>query len=899
MLLVYDLAITLTLGSTMQRKTYVAHGRLAVEEIRLDAARNQRHGTQVMTFEQLAVRLAGGFARAIDAAALRNAIQQALPVTDLGELESIKTLPGFISAAADTLHKVWRVGMDLSAGAGDHPRLKAMAQLEAAVLDRLPFAMQRPIDLSSQGLCRLSHAPTLFGTITVVGISELSPCWRSLLFELARVIPVSWNAGPRLVPKWLAGSAVEIIQSDPSSPDVQVLSAANDYHEAVEAMRWARTLIASNKAKPWEIALAAAAPSAYDDEFMALRADANFDLHFVHSIRVVSTRDGQCSAALADILVRGLSQTRLLRLSRLLNGLKSPFQQLPDGWERVLPSSVSLSTIEAWRRFLSNLEPPRWPDGIDHTNQLRVIVELLGSGTINAESIGQAFLSAGALRIWNRALLAGSTSAIDITIDGLRQQDTCEACASVAWMPASSLAASPRKYVRLLGLTSTTWPRQISEDRLLSDHIISVIELEPLPVTVADRRDFETILRTTTDQVVVSRARRDMGGRLLGKSPLLRDQPDEIYVRRNQLPRYAMSETDRLFARPADFAISAQAHSAMDCWNDWQRPELTVHDGLVQPNHPGLKVALERVQSASALSKLLRSPISFTWRYALGVKAIDNTDESLVLDARRSGILLHETLDHAVRLLQEQVSLAEADKEQIMSAIDQAAALVAAKWQAEEVIPPDVIWRRTLNDTTEVARNALLHGEPALDDQRSYTEVPFGGQKAKSDGPIPWDPVTPVEIRDTGFKLSGFIDRLDLAGDQSMARVRDYKNGKMPTKPVTLQGGDELQRCLYAFAVRALLGEDIEIDTALLYPREPETRQLDQPELVFDKLGQHLKTARASLLAGRAFIGPQNGSKFDDLVFALPANASNSYCPGKLDSVRNALGEAAHVWEEI
>ena len=42
------------------RRTIVAHGRLAMRELRLDAARQRRHGVQIMSFEQLAVRLAGG-----------------------------------------------------------------------------------------------------------------------------------------------------------------------------------------------------------------------------------------------------------------------------------------------------------------------------------------------------------------------------------------------------------------------------------------------------------------------------------------------------------------------------------------------------------------------------------------------------------------------------------------------------------------------------------------------------------------------------------------------------------------------------------------------------------------------------------------------------------------------
>ena len=126
-------------------------------------------------------------------------------------------------------------------------------------------------------------------------------------------------------------------------------------------------------------------------------------------------------------------------------------------------------------------------------------------------------------------------------------------------MPASALAASPRRFVRLLGLNSSRWPRAISEDRLLSDHIIPAAELDPLPVGAADRRDFATILATTENQVVLSHARRDGDGRLLGRSTLLQGQPDEIYLRRNRVPDHAFSETDRLTARPQEFRTLPQA----------------------------------------------------------------------------------------------------------------------------------------------------------------------------------------------------------------------------------------------------------------------------------------------------------------------------------------------------
>ena len=93
---------------------------------------------------------------------------------------------------------------------------------------------------------------------------------------------------------------------------------------------------------PSEIAIATASPADYDDHFLALRADANIDLHFVHGVRTVATtREGQAAAALADIVVFGLSVAagRLAALCR-----DGPFETLPDGWLRVLPTDAPLST---------------------------------------------------------------------------------------------------------------------------------------------------------------------------------------------------------------------------------------------------------------------------------------------------------------------------------------------------------------------------------------------------------------------------------------------------------------------------------------------------------------------------------------------------------------------------
>lgn len=880
-----------------QRRTVIAHGRLAMRELRLDAARNRRHGLQIMSFEQLAARLAGGFVRPIDNETLRSAIQAVLPVTPLGELESIKILPGIVDAAADTIHKAWRAGIDLKARAGDHPRLDSVARLEVAVLAQLPPGMMRPVDLVTAACQRLEHAAAVLGPVEILGITELSPCWRPLLQALTAHTPVQWTAGPRPAPTWLEGTGVIVSRAERLTPDVSAISAATAYHEAIEAVRWARSLLASGEAEPADIAIAAASTAEYDDHFLSLRADANLDLHFVHGSKVTTTRDGQSAAALADILIRGLSQTRMRRLAALCGAEPGLFQTLPAGWMRILPADAPLASDSAWTQWLDRLTAADWPDGKDHTITLRGIVALLDKGPGAAEEIGDALLHRRALAIWRKALLAGPSGSLDATLETLKQDDSLEACVSITWMPASALAASPRKFVRLIGLNSSRWPRGISEDRLISDHIVPTDELDPLPVGAADRRDFETILATTERQVVLSRSRRDSDGRLLGRSSLLRDRGDETYIRRNAVPNHAFSETDRLMARPEEFALAPQAISATTCWRNWRRQELTAHDGLVRPDHPLLLAILDRTQSASSLRLLLRSPLGFVWKYGMRWRMPESGSDPLVLDPLRMGDLVHMTLDAALQRLEGAGGLAQANGDQITAAVDAAAADVSSLWEGERAVPPGVIWRRTLDEARLLTSRALTYGDEHLPGVRSYAEVPFGGADPKSGAAAPWDPAAKVEIHGTGFRISGYIDRLDISGDGRRALVRDYKTGRPPKDSIILDGGRELQRCLYAFAVKALLSADVSISASLLYPRDQVNLQLDDPEAALVEITGYLQAARASLAAGNGLVGPDTGGAYDDLAFALPANAGATYCKRKLVAATERFGDAAQVWE--
>jgi hypothetical protein len=208
-----------------------------------------------------------------------------------------------------------------------------------------------------------------------------------------------------------------------------------------------------------------------------------------------------------------------------------------------------------------------------------------------------------------------------------------------------------------------------------------------------------------------------------------------------------------------------------------------------------------------------------------------------------------------------------------------------------------MIWRRTLSEVSELSAQALATEGDLLPGARCYGEVPFGGSTPKSVAVCPWDPDAPVTIPETGFSIAGYIDRLDIAANGKQAFVRDYKTGRAPKEDVQLDGGRELQRCLYALAVKALLGEDVAIDASLLFLREQRDLRLDDPDALLTELSGYLCAARTSLASGAALIGPDTGSAFDEFAFALPANASATYCKRKLPAATERFGGLARVWE--
>lgn len=852
------------------RHTIVTFGRLGVRAQMLGAARSGAHGRHITTIGGLACRLAGGFTREIDGETLRAALETVVPDTDLGSLERIKMLPGFVDAAAGALTKAWRVLYEPAVHAHEHPRIAELARLEAAVVAMLPPGTMRPVDIADAARERIAHAPAVCGPVRVVGVTALPGCWHGFLGALARNVEVTWTAPSGLAPANLpSGVRVEALPAE--SPEVSVVSAATARHEALEAMRWVRALLARG-VDAGDIAIAAVAPADYDDHIGSLAADANLPVHVAHGVPVLASRDGQAAAALADVVVRGLSQASVRRLA---DAGPDVFAALPQGWRRILPPGRVLRTAEAWRNWVRGVTAEDWPEGDARPDALMAVIDALAGDAATAA----ALLPAGPRAILEAALAHGPAASVDLTLTTLRRPDGLEPSTSVVFAAAGTLAAAPRPYVRLLGLNSARWPRPVRDDRLLSDHIVPRALIDPLPVATADRHVFEILKATTRHEFVCSHARRGEDGRRLGRSVLLPADVPVTNLPGTRVPVHACSETDRLAARPDDLAATRQGQAADACWRSWSGRTITAHDGAVRADHPAIAAALARTQSASSLRLLLTNPLGFVHRYALGMKAPDVEDEPLSLDALAFGSLVHDLLETAAPDLSHAALAAAQDA-------------VVARW-AEHPLPPAVIWQRTLARAADLAATATALA-PVPGGARSFAEVPFGDPDAEPAARLPWDPRAPVAIRGTPFHLRGKIDRLDLAAKGSV-HVFDYKTGKAPKDPVVLDGGAELQRAMYAFAVRALIGDDVPVRPALVYPRSEVVRELDKPAETLGTLAAALAAAAEAVTARGGTIGPATGGGYDDLAFALPSSAT--YSARKFEAARARFGAAADIWD--
>lgn len=874
--------------------TVVVEGPLALAMRRFAAARAGEIGLQIVSFPQLAARLAGGFAQPVAPEILEPAIQAALKQKGFKEIERVSELPGMTRAVARALHKVWDADIDLAAYIKDGaPRLQDLAAIELRLRGQLASATMLPRDLCAAAIARVDRAPVLFGTVRIENISWISPLWRRLLNALQEVLPVEWIAPAGADHTWLRGTVKPLDRTDDLTRS-DIVSCADPRHEAVESLRWVRELLSAKSAMPREIAIAAASPSTWDEHFLGLRTNTGLRIHFSHGVPALSMRDGQRCASLADILIRGLSEHRVRRLVALCAGEGTELDRMPAGWLRALPRGASLHALADWERVLCKMQHVEGAGTI-----LLPILGMLGRGPEAAAEVAASLLRGRSRTIWQTALRAAPPHAIELALQTIRLEDDSDPSDSVVWSPAAHLAAAPRPWVRLLGLTGGGWPRSGTEDALLPDHIIPAEQLDPNPVAEADRLAFSIIAGAATGRLVLSRSRRNLQGNRMAPSPLLPPGRKERMLARARVPEHAFSESDRLMARPSEAGELDRVKSATLCWRNWHRNDLTAHDGQFRANHPGIRRALARTQSPTSLQLLLRGPLGFVWTYALDWRAPTEPERPLTITPEAFGRLVHELLRRAVDALELSPGFALASGDQIDAVVKAAANIVREQWPLQQPVPPQLLWRNTVALAAQIANTALKFGKTTESDTQSWPEVPFGDPDVRDlSRALPWDPTLPVHVPGTDIRIRGTIDRLDVRRAKNAVRVTDYKTGICPQRPeqIVIRGGAELQRSLYALACRQLLPDYPNIAARLLYlsgtPREVRLMDLDA---ALTQISEFVACACEFLNNGVALPGLDADSPHNDLRLAIPA--SPAYQRRKRSAFARKAGRLARFWD--
>jgi hypothetical protein len=878
----------------LQIRTSVIEGSLAYQMRRAAAARANECGLQIFNLPQLAARLVGGFVVPITVEQLDLAIQRALEKGGFDELEGVRHLPGITRAVSRTLRKVWDADVDLEMRQAGGVRIRELALIQERVRCLLPSAMMLPRDLRDAALARIHHAAPLVGPVTIERLSFIAPIWRPLIRALTETVSVEWHVPIQAQTDWFTGSLVPI-KSTGSGPLATVVSCADPRHETIESLRWARQLISSGKARPQEIAIASAGTAAWDDHFYASVADAGFRLHFVHGVPALATRDGQRAAALADLLLHGLSQSRVRRLVSLCRGEGGALGELPEGWMSLIPRGAALARVEDWRRAISTAV---LDDASLAGMQAAIpILEVLAKGIAAAQEASELLLRGRSAQLWQTALRTGPPDAVEFALQSARFPSENDPADSIAWCSARDLATAPRPYTRLLGLTNRSWPRRSGDDSILPSHVLAASEFDVDPQAKADRRHFEAIIAGAAHEVVLSRSRRSAQGSRVGRSPLLQDRP-EMSLSRARVPEHAWNEADRLMARPVDAAKIGRIQSANACWTSWHKEHLTPYDAQFSAEHPAMRRAIDRVQSATSLRRMLQDPMGFVWRYALGWRSPQDREQPLSIAPDAFGKLVHELLRRAVDSLEPRPGYARASDQEIENALENAARVVRDAWPLEGPVPPSLLWKNTVDYAASLALVGLLRKEIAETATRSWTEVPFGqpvGFVAGRD--LPWDPTAPVSVPDTPIRLRGTIDRLDLRTAPAAVRVTDYKTSEPPKNAahITIGRGSELQRALYGLACRQLLPGDPQIVARLLYLRgEQSAHRLHDLDGAIEKIGAFVNVVVAMLMRGSSAPGPNSFERTNDLRLALPAS------PGYQRRKRLAFGKAsesiARLW---
>lgn len=425
--------------------------------------------------------------------------------------------------------------------------------------------------------------------------------------------------------------------------------------------------------------------------------------------------------------------------------------------------------------------------------------------------------------------------------------------------------------------------------------------LDSVSITDQDRRAFDVIIAHADGGCVLSRSRRNVQGGLQAASPLVPHGARTIVLKRARIPSHAFSEggpAARAARRGVRFALAEGANA---CWQDWRNSSVTSHDGRVRPDHPIIARAFGQVQSAKSLRLMLRDPLAFLWRYALGWRSLVEDEQPLSLDVRAYGELVHEMLKCAVDALEPNPGYGRAARHEIEAVLVAACVAIGSQWPLERSVPPLLLWRHTLAAARDLALTALTLDEPFQPNTHSWTELAFGREEDDPDAAadLLWPPNAEVIIPGAGVRIRGSIDRLDFNSARNGVRVSDYKTGAEPPKAneIVLRGGAEVQRVLYALAARLLVPDNPRVIARLVFlgADQPKPHRLLDVDQAIANIGTHLSAAGDLLRRGVALPGPDARENWNDFRLALPA-VRTTYFQTKQAALGRAFGDFARIW---
>lgn len=251
------------------------------------------------------------------------------------------------------------------------------------------------------------------------------------------------------------------------------------------------------------------------------------------------------------------------------------------------------------------------------------------------------------------------------------------------------------------------------------------------------------------------------------------------------------------------------------------RPAWREDDGLITPPAAAHLLERHRLQKRAYSASALQGYAACPYRFALhAIHHLRPREEAVpleALDPATRGSLFHDVQYELFMALRREGALPVTTGaiDHALVRLDQVFAAVAAQWEDDLAPAIPEVWRREMDGLRADLRQWLRRtAEEAAGWAPRHAELAFGlgGDQAGRDPASCPDPVAILG----GYQVRGSVDLVEERTADGALRVTDHKTGKLPNPwPRQVGGGEVLQPVLYASAVEAMLGR--EVDEGRLY----------------------------------------------------------------------------------